>query len=386
MVQNTAKLGGTASTVTVAKVAVSTSPQPLRDLPIDTIYICMYGVARPHDDDVRILAPTPCRDLHATGVIHRWRGRSSPAPDEECFEAIKAGIDALPPGVKMFLNSGEFYGPEFSTGNLELVARFFDKYPEYVDRTFISVKGGLKARALEPDSSPENLRRSVDTINAALRGTKRLDLFQCARVDKKVPIEETIKVLAEFIKEGKLDHIGMSECSAATLRRAHAVHPITAVEIEVSPWSYEEETKKVIATAGELGISVIAYSPLGRGFLTGTIKSLDDLTENDARRRFTRFAEENFKQNLVFVDAIKALAEKKQITPAQLCIAWVGSLGAHVIPLPGSSHKTRTLENLAGGDVELTETDRAEILNIISTYEVKGDRYFGNPQAAHLWG
>ncbi|KAH9842658.1 aldo/keto reductase [Rhodofomes roseus] len=341
-INNTAKLGGTASDETVAKVG--------------------HGL-----------------------MMMTWRG-SGVVPDEQCFEAIKAGIDALPPGTKALLNSGEFYANDLGTGNLELLARFFDKHPGYADKTFLSVKGGRSAQGLGPDGSPENLRRSVDSINAALRGTKKLDLFESARVDHNVPVEESIKALAGLIKEGKFDHIGLSECSAATLRRAHAVHPIAAVEIEVSPWSYEEETKKVIAASKELGISVVAYSPLGRGFLTGAIKSVDDLPENDMRRRFTRFGEEYMKHNLALVDALQAIAAKKGCTPGQLSIAWVGSLGEHVIPLPGSSKKERTLENLAGGDVVLTEADLAEINAVLEKHEVKGDRYFGNPAAAHLWG
>ncbi|EPT06152.1 hypothetical protein FOMPIDRAFT_1021199 [Fomitopsis schrenkii] len=339
-IRKTAKLGGTASDVTIAKVG--------------------HGL-----------------------MMMTWRG-SGVVPDEQCFEAIKAGVDALPPGVKILLNSGEFYANDLGTGNLELLARFFDKYPSYADKVFLSVKGG--AKGLAPDASPENLRRSIDNINSALRGTKKLDLFESARVDKNVPIEDAIKTLAALIKEGKFDHIGMSECSAATLRQAHAVHPITAVEIEVSPWSYEEETKKVIATAQELGIAVVAYSPLGRGFLTGQIKSINDLPENDIRRRLTRFGEEFIKHNLALVQSLEAIAAKKGCTPGQLSIAWVGALGEHVVPLPGSSKKERTLENLAGGDVELTAADLAEINDVIAKHEVKGDRYFGNPEAAHLWG
>ncbi|KZT67696.1 Aldo/keto reductase [Daedalea quercina L-15889] len=341
-IKNTTKLGGTASGVTVAKVG--------------------HGL-----------------------MMMTWRG-SGPVPEEQCFAAIKAGIDALPRGARILLNSGEFYANDLGTGNLELIARFFEKYPDYADRAFLSVKGGMAPKGLAPDSSPENLRRSVDNINAALRGTKKMDLFECARVDPKVPIEESVKTLAGLIQEGKFDHIGLSECSAATLRRANAVHPIAAVEIEISPWSYEEETKKVIATAQELGISVVAYSPLGRGFLTGAIKSINDLPEDDNRRRFTRFGEEYIKHNVALVHAFEAIAAKKGCTTGQLSIAWVGALGPHVIPLPGSSKNERTLENLAAGDVQLTEADLAEINEAIAKHEVKGDRYFGNPQIAHLWG
>ncbi|THH01241.1 hypothetical protein EW026_g1408 [Hermanssonia centrifuga] len=302
----------------------------------------------------------------------------TPVPDEICFEAIKSGVDSLPPGVKMFINSGEFYAQDIGTGNLELLSRFFEKYPEYADKTFLSVKGGIKPKSFNVDSSPENLRRSVNTINAALRGKKRLDLFESARVDNKIPVEDAIRTLKGLIEEGLFDHIGMSECSAETLKRANTVHPIAAVEIEISPWSFEEETKKVLATAQELDIAVLAYSPLGRGFLTGSIKSIDDLPQGDMRRNFSRFnQEEYFKHNLDLVDSLKTIAEKKQITPAELCIAWVASLGPKVIPLPGSSNSKRTLQNTAAADIKLSEEEKEEVWKLVTGYEVKGDRHRG---------
>ncbi|KAG2158388.1 NADP-dependent oxidoreductase domain-containing protein [Suillus bovinus] len=326
-------------------------------------------------------------------------------PDEQCFEAIKAGVDALPPGTKMFLNGGEFYGHNLSTANLEMIARFFEKYPDYADKTFLSIKGGLRPGAVPlPDGSPANLRRSVELINEKLRGTKRLDLFQSARVDPNVSLEESIRTLVELKQEGKLDHIGMSECSAETLRRGNAIHPIAAVEIEVSPWEYGEEAKKgtssdiiscnpcwsssssilsVIAAAEELGIAVITYSPLGRGFLTGQIKRPEDIPEGDLRRSLPRFQEDNFKHNFAIVDALTAIARSKNVTSAQLSIAWVASLGKHVIPLPGSSHAKRTRENCAAGDIELSTEDIAEINSVINAADVKGDRY---AHQAYLWG
>jgi len=147
----------------------------------------------------------------------------NPVPYEQAFETIKAGIDSLPPGAKMFLNSGEFYATDHGPANLDLVAAFFEKYPDYADKTFLSVKGGLARDNLAPNSSPENLRASVDNIIKHLKGFKKLDLFQSARVDPKIPIEEAIKNLAELVKEGKFDYIGLSECSAETLMRASAV-------------------------------------------------------------------------------------------------------------------------------------------------------------------
>lgn len=338
-IQATTSLGGTASNITVGKVA--------------------HGL-----------------------MMMTWT--PEPVADEQCFEAIKAGVDALPPGTKMFLNGGEFYGHNLATTNLEMIARFFEKYPEYVDKTFLSIKGGLKPGSVPvPDGSPANLRRSVELINEKLRGTKRLDLFQSARVDPNVSLEESIRTLVELKNEGKLDHIGMSECNADTLRRGNAVHPIAAVEIEVSPWEYGEEAKKVIATAEELGIAVIAYSPLGRGFLTGQIKRPEDIPEGDFRRALPRFQEDNFKHNFAIVDALTAIARSKNVTSAQLSIAWVASLGRHVIPLPGSSHAKRTRENCAGGDIELSTEDITEINSVISGAEVRGGRY---GHEAYLWG
>jgi len=284
----------------------------------------------------------------------------------------------------MILNSGEFYGINPRTANLALVNRFFIKYPEYADRAFLSVKGGTREDSLEADASEANLRRSVDTINQHLGGAKRMDLFECARVDPKIPIEEVITTLAKLVKEGKFDHIGMSECSAATLRRAHKVHPIAAVEIEVSPWVYEEEAKKVIATAEELGVAVIAYSPLGHGLLTGKI-TLDTMDKNDWRRYLDRFHEDNIKHNLEIVEAIAVIARRKGISSAQLSIAWVSSRGAHVIPIPGSSNVNRTKENLNAAGIELSSQDLEELDSLLASVEVKGTRV-SDQMNASLWG
>ncbi|KLO12597.1 Aldo/keto reductase [Schizopora paradoxa] len=313
-------------------------------------------------------------------MMMTWK--PEPTPEEECFEAIKASLDSVPAGCKMIINSGEFYGFNPRTANLELISRFFEKYPTYADKAFLSVKGGTKADTLEPDASPENLKRSVDVILEKLRGKKKLDLFECARVDRNVPIEESTKTLAGFIKEGKFDYIGTSETSAATLKRAHAVHPIAIVEVEISPWAYDEKTREVVAAAKELGVAVCAYSPLGRGYLAGKFKKLDDLHEKDFRRNMTKFKGENFEHNMAVVDGLKEIADKKGITPAQLCVAWVCSLGPNVIPLTGSSNKDRTLENLAGGDVQLSADEVSAIEKLMGL--VKGDRYYGNDKMAHL--
>ncbi|KAJ7924334.1 aldo/keto reductase [Mycena leptocephala] len=301
MVQQTTKLGGTASDITVGRVA--------------------HGL-----------------------MMMTWL--PTPVPDEQCFEAIKAGSMRSRRVLRC-----EFYAMDMKTGNLEMLSRFYAKYPEYADKTFLSVKGAIRDRA--PDNSAASIRQSVDNIQRALGPIKKVDLFEPARIDRKVPIEELMETMTALVKEGKFSHIGLSECSADTLRKAHAIHPVTAVEIEVSPFSYEENQKKVIATAAELGISVLAYSPLGRGVLGGNIKSSADLQEGDIRFRYSRFKEEHMKHNVAIVEVLDAMAKNKGITVAQLCIAWVASQGPSVIPLPGSSKATRTLENLGGGDVVL---------------------------------
>ncbi|KAI5122055.1 hypothetical protein M0805_006039 [Coniferiporia weirii] len=311
----------------------------------------------------------------------------SPVSDEQAFESIKASLDSVPAGCKMTINSGEFYGVNPKEANLELVSRFFEKYPDYTDKAFLSVKGGINLQLFKPDGSPEGLKRSVDNILAKLRGKKKLDLFECARVDHEVPLEETIKTLSGFVAEGKFDYIGVSECKAETLRRANAVHPIAAIEIEVSPWSHEEKVKEVIATSKELGVIVYAYSPLGRGFLAGKFKNLSELEEGDMRKRMQRFQEEQLKSNMAIVDGLTAIAEKKGVTAAQLCIAWVCSLGAHVVPIPGSSHKKRTLENVAGGEIVLTHEELAAINKVLEDNPVQGGRYSaGSDEQNHLWG
>ncbi|KAF9002979.1 aldo/keto reductase [Cyathus striatus] len=293
-------------------------------------------------------------------------------PDEICFESIKAGIDSLPENAKMLLNSGEFYGNNPPTANLELLA------------IFLSVKGASGIEKYTIDGSPENVRRSVDNVNAVLRGTKKLDLFECARVDPKHPVEDTIQALSELIKEGKFNHIGMSECNAQTIRRANTIHPVALVEIEVSPWSYEKETKEVIQTCKELGISVAAYSPIGHGILSGNFTKPDDLEPDDLRRSLSRLQEENWKHNVALVDALKGIAAKKGCTPAQLSIAWVCSRGDNVIPIPGSARKDRTLENLEAGDISFSQEEIKEIDDILERFEMKGARHRENTPL--LWG
>ncbi|KAH8823202.1 NADP-dependent oxidoreductase domain-containing protein [Flagelloscypha sp. PMI_526] len=321
-------------------------------------------------------------------------------PDDVCFEAIKTGIDQLPNGVKMVLNSAEFYGVGLSTLNLEMLSRFFEKYPDYKDKAFLSVKGCLVRETMSVDCSEKNIRRSVDSCIEALRGQKKIDLFECGRVDPKVPIEDSMKTMLTLIEEGKFDYIGLSECSAATLRRAAAVAPVVSAEIECSLWAYEEETKKVIDAAKELGISIHAYSPLGQGWLTGKIKSVDSLASNDYRRKTTKATKvrcpnyhtvfddnlaQHLEHNLQIVPIVEQYAEAHNCTPAQLALAWVHSLGSHVLPLPSSSTKERVMENLYAGDIKLSDEESKQLLSKVDALGIKGGRGVEG-HTALLWG
>jgi len=298
-------------------------------------------------------------------------------PDEQCFESIKAGLDLAGPGEKIILNSGELYGYTPREANLQLLNRFFIKYPEYRDRAFIAVKGGVNLETLRPDGSPELLRQSAENIKKTL-GFKP-DVFQCGRQDKSRPVEETVGILKGLAEEGLFDYIGLSEVSEATLRRASAVHPIALAEIEISPWSYEEETRKVIQAGKELSVTILGYSPLGSGFLVNGYKPAEF---KDIRAILPRLAPEAQKANVKIRDSLTELSAKLGITNAQLCLAWVASLGPHVIPLPGSSAKNRTLENFSASSVNLSEAELMEINEAIEAFEVVGDRY---PAHVPVW-
>ncbi|GAB1526697.1 hypothetical protein RhiTH_009869 [Rhizoctonia solani] len=335
---------------------------------------------------------------------------ANPPPEEQCFESIIAGINAAPAGVKVFLNAGEFYGkwPNV-TANLELLNRFFTKYPEYAERTFLSVKASLTVGATRMDSydqyptrtcslyetRPAGLERSITNTIQKLGPNKKIDLFEPARLDPNVSIEETMAEFNKHVELGNIGAIGLSECSAATLERASKgqVGKIAAVEIEVSLWSYEEETRKVISKAADIGAVVAAYSPLGQGALTGKL-NLADLGKDDHRSHYPKFQEEvinsawvralllmmlfnlqSFKKNVKLVDALKALAEKKGVTTAQLSLAWVSSLGQHVVPIPGSTRAARTVENASAASIELSKEELEEIGHIIGANPVSGDRY-----------
>jgi len=195
------------------------------------------------------------------------------------------------------------------------------------------------------------------------------------RMDPTTPIEDTMNALVSKLKEGKFKYIGLSECSADTLRRAHKIHPISAVQIEYSPWTLDIESNGVLQTCRELGIAIIAYSPLGRGFLAGKYKKFEDLPEDDWRRMNPRFQGENFEKNLNIVKEFEKIANRKGCTASQLCLAWVMFQGEDIIPIPGTGSVSNLEQNLASVSVKLTKEDDQEIRSVINQIGVYGNRY-----------
>eukprot|EP01114_Cavostelium_apophysatum_P014074 TRINITY_DN3553_c0_g1_i1.p1 TRINITY_DN3553_c0_g1~~TRINITY_DN3553_c0_g1_i1.p1 ORF type:complete len:324 (+),score=48.87 TRINITY_DN3553_c0_g1_i1:89-1060(+) len=225
-----------------------------------------------------------------------------------------------------------------------------------------------------PNGKPEYVRSACEKSLKRL-GVQTIDLYYMHRMDPTTPVEDTVRTMAELVKEGKVRYLGLSECSAETLRRAHKVHPISAVQIEYSPWTTDHERNGVIATCRELGIAIVAYSPLGRGFLAGKFKKFEDLDPNDWRRNSPRFQGENFQKNLQLVKEIERVAEKKGCNAAQLCLAWVMAQGDDIIPIPGTTSVQNLVANVASLKVKLDKEDLAEIRKIIESIPVAGERY-----------
>ncbi len=258
-----------------------------------------------------------------------------------------------------FLDTSDMYGPYT---NEELVG---SAIAGRRDEVFVASKFGIKlveeGNLLDRviDGSPAYVRSACDASLKRL-GTDHIDLYYQHRVDPDTPIEETVGAMAELVAAGKVRHVGLSEASAATIRRAHAVHPIAAVQTEYSLWTRDVEAE-ILPTLDELGIALVAYSPLGRGFLSGRFSSEQELEEGDWRLHGPRFKGENLKQNLVLAALVRELAEERGITPGQLAIAWVLSRGEHVVPIPGTKRVSYLEENLAAADVVLGEAEAERI-------------------------
>lgn len=305
--------------------------------------------------------------------------RADPQPASESIKTMKSSLDL---GAN-FWNGGEIYGSA-ERNSLHLLNEYFTQYPEDAKKVVLSIKGGCDKGSLMPNGSEENVKRSIDECLAVLDGKKKLDIWQAARVDPKTPIEISMRTADEYVKAGKVGGVGLSECSAASIRRAAKITKIAAVEVEYSLWSMEIQDNGVMAACSELGIPVVAYSPLGRGFLTGQVKSLDDIPENDFRRLIPRFSAENFPKNMKLVSEIEGLAKRKGCTSGQIALAWVKAQSQRdgnpvIIPIPGTTTVARLHENLK--DVDLGDKDLKEIDSILASFNPVGDRYGGHAAA-----
>jgi aryl-alcohol dehydrogenase-like predicted oxidoreductase len=282
--------------------------------------------------------------LGAMGMSAAYTGAGT--DDAESIRTIHRALDL---GVT-FIDTAEIYGP-FT--NEELVGRAIK---DRRDDVVLATKFGLVSHAgggsWNLDSSPVNIRTAVEGSLRRL-GTDHIDLYYQHRVDPNTPIEDTVGALAELVSEGKIRHVGLSEAGANTIRRAHSVHPITALQSEYSLWTRDPEPK-VLPVLRELGIGLVAYSPLGRGFLTGEIRSTDDFADDDSRKTNPRFTGENFARNLRAVDEVKAIAADVGATPGQVALAWVLAQGDDIAPIPGTKRVSRVEENTAADTIELS--------------------------------
>ena len=281
--------------------------------------------------------------LGTMGMSTAYTGAGS--DDAESIRTINLALDL---GVTL-IDTAEIYGPYV---NEELVGRAIARRR---DEVVLATKFGLVSHAgagpWDLDSRPANVRVALEGSLKRL-GTDHVDLYYQHRVDPDTPIEETIGVLAELVAEGKVRHIGLSEAGPDTIRRAHAVHPITALQSEYSLWTRDPEAR-VLAVLRELGIGLVAYSPLGRGFLTGAIRSVEDFAADDSRTTNPRFIGENFEHNLRAVEEVTAIAVEVGATPAQVALAWVLAQGEDIVPIPGTKRVARLEENVAADEVRL---------------------------------
>ncbi len=288
-----------------------------------------------------------------------------PSDEAKSVDTLNHALDV---GVS-FWDTSDMYG---SGHNERLLSRVLkERRGDVTLATKFGIVRGEDGSLAGINGRPEYVRQACDASLMRL-GVDHIDLYYQHRVDREVPIEETVGAMAELVSAGKVRYLGLSEAGAETLRRASAVHPIAALQTEYSLWSRDLEAE-ILPACRELGIGLVAYSPLGRGFLTGAFRSIDDLAEDDWRRQNPRFQGEAFDQNLRLADRVRELAEDKGVTPAQLALAWVMSKGADIVPIPGTRSRQRVAENAAAAGIELAAAEIAGIEDALPA--VVGERY-----------
>jgi aryl-alcohol dehydrogenase-like predicted oxidoreductase len=287
-------------------------------------------------------------DQESTATIHR---------------ALELGVN--------FLDTADMYGP--FTNEILVGRAIKGRRDEVVLATKFGNVRGENGERLGVRGDPEYVHQAC---NASLQrlGVEQIDLYYQHRVDPKVPIEETVGAMAELVQQGKVRYLGLSEAAPDTVRRAHQVHPISALQTEYSLWTRDVEDR-ILPTTRELGIGFVAYSPLGRGFLSGRFRSPDDIPEDDFRRHNPRFQGENFDRNLRIVDQVREIAEEKGVTPAQLALAWVHHQGDEIVPIPGTKHRRYLEENVAATEIRLSRDDLRRLDEVAPPGVTAGDRY-----------
>ena len=307
----------------------------------------------------------------------------SPMQPEQAIPIMKHALEA---GANFWVGA-DYYGTR-DYNSLHLLRAYFSQYPEDVERVVLSIKVGFDSRTFKPKADPASIRESFKYCQEVLAGTKGIDILSCARVDPEVQIEESIGALYQLVQEGHIRGVGISECSAATLRKAAKVCKIEAAEVEFSMFTTDILNNGVAEAARESGTVVVAYSPIGRGMLTGSVMNLDDLSATDPRRRMPRFAEDAINHNAKLVTEIAAIAKRLNVTSTQVALAWIRSYSgqserAEMLPIPGSKNMERIDENMK--EVLLSMAEREELDAIVVRNPIIGDRYPASV-AAYNWG